>query len=148
MVTSWLRHFEEVGLPLVDCRCPSVEFYPSVELRPSVEWLKMTFGARAAPIYNFFWEGTSTEVYTSTEVNTSVEVFTNPRSRFWYIDRGLVNTSTEGWNEPRSRASKNLGRGINTSVEGLTSPRPRYVFLILAKCACQKVLPRSMDSPK
>ena len=120
MVTSWLRHFEEVGLLLVDCCCPSVE------LRPSVEWLKMTFGARAAPIYNFFWEGTSTEVYTSTEVNTSVEVFTNPRSRFWYLDRGLVNTSTEGWNEPRSRASKNLGRGLN-------KPSTEVRFLVFGK---------------
>ena len=82
MVTSWLQHFEEVGLLLVDCRCPSVE------LRPSVEQLRMTFGAPAAPFYNFFLKSTSIEVCTSTEVHTSVEVFTNPRSRYY--------TSTEG----------------------------------------------------
>ena len=141
MVTSLLRHFDEVGLLWADGRYPSVKFRPSVkfcpsvELRISVERLKMTLGARAAPIYNFFLK------------RTSVEVFTNPRSRFQYLDRGLINTSTEGWRKPRSRALLTLGRGIKTSVEGLRKPRSRYVFLVLPKSACQKVLPRSMDSP-
>ena len=90
MVTSLLRHFDEVGLLWADGRYRSVEFRPSVELRISVERLKMTLGARTAPIYNFFLKRTSVEVH------TSVEVFTNPRSRFQYLDRGLINTSTEG----------------------------------------------------
>ena len=55
MVTSLLRHFDEVGLLWADGRYPSVKFRPSVELRISVERLKMTLGARAAPIYNFFF---------------------------------------------------------------------------------------------
>ena len=49
MVTSLLRHCDEVGLLWVDGRCPSVEFCPSVELRPSVERLKMTFGGPHGP---------------------------------------------------------------------------------------------------
>ena len=62
MVTSLLRHFDEVGLLWADGRYPSVKFHPSVEFRPSVELrisverLKMTLGARAAPIYNFFFK--------------------------------------------------------------------------------------------
>ena len=56
MVTSLLRHFDEVGLLWADGRYPSVKFRPSVELRISVERLKMTLGACAAPIYNFFFK--------------------------------------------------------------------------------------------
>ena len=76
-------------------------------------------------------------------LNTSVEVFK-------YLDRGFLKPAI-----PRSRylntsaeVFKYLGRGLyKPSVEGLTSPRPRCIFLFLPKCACQKVLPRSVDSP-
>ena len=36
---------------------------------------------------------------------------------------------------------------IRGDLEGLKSPRPRCVFLFLPICACQKGLPRSVDSP-
>ena len=66
-------------------------------------------------------------------LNTSVDVFK-------YLDRGFVKPAI-----PRSRY-------LNTSTEvfrylGRGFPRPRCVFLFLPKFTCQKVLPRSVDSP-
>ena len=131
-VTSLLRHCDEDGLLWGDGRCSSVEFAVprSSSVPRSSDW-KWQLGPPRPLFIIFFLKRTSVEVCTSVEVHTSVKVFTNPRSRYYNLDRGLINnlteiwTSVEVWTLTEGHLKKNNKKGPRGPQLSFSNTRPR-----------------------